>query len=330
MAAISPAHTSEVTGLQRFMRNRVAVAALVILGILVMACAFGPMLLSQAGAETSAHNFKPPGFVGEVTVNDKTSVVRYPFGTDLSGRDLLRRVLEGGRVSLLVGALGALLSLIIGTAVGLVAGFLGGWVDAVMMRTVDVLYSIPRLLFMLVVISALDEPLLRLISKSMGWAQANGHPSLADWLRSLVPVSRIALMIFCLGFIEWLTMARIVRGQVLVLREQTYVAAARVLGRSRWQIMWLHLLPNLMGIILTYLTLTIPVVILDESFLSFLGLGIEEPASSWGALLKEGSHSINPLEMRWWMLIFPASFMTVTLLCLNFVGDGLRDAFDVK
>lgn len=288
------------------------------------------MLLNPAGAETSAHNFKPPGHVGEVAINETVTSIRYPFGTDLSGRDMLRRVLEGGRVSLVIGALGALLSLVIGTTVGLFAGFMGGWVDAVFMRTVDVLYSIPRLLFMLVVISALDEPLLRLISKGMEWALLNEHKDLANFFRDLVPVSRIALMILCLGFIEWLTMARIVRGQVLVLREQTYVAAARVLGRSRLQIMWLHLLPNLLGIILTYLTLTIPVVILDESFLSFLGLGIEEPASSWGALLKEGSHSINPLEMRWWMLIFPASFMTVTLLCLNFVGDGLRDAFDVK
>jgi peptide/nickel transport system permease protein/oligopeptide transport system permease protein len=129
--------------------------------------------------------------------------------------------------------------------------------------------------------------------------------------------------------LEWLTMARIVRGQVLVLKEQQFVAAARCLGQTRWRIMFRHLLPNLWTVILTYLTLTIPVVVLDESFLSFLGLGIEEPAASWGALLKEGAEAINLIEPRWWLPVFPAVAMTATLLALNFLGDSLRDALDV-
>jgi oligopeptide transport system permease protein len=237
---------------------------------------------------------------------------------------------QGGRVSLLVGFSADGVSLIIGTLVGLAAGYLGGRVDALLMRTVDVLYAVPRLLFMLVIISALDRPFLDGLGNLLQWSDAGDHTTIKAWTNNLIPYSRIVLMILCLGFIEWLTMARIVRGQVLVLKEQPFVAAAKALGRDPWSIMRKHLLPNLWTVILTYLTLTVPVVILDESFLSFLGLGIEEPAASWGALLKEGSQAINPLENRWWLLIFPSAMMTVTLLALNFVGDGLRDAFDVR
>jgi peptide/nickel transport system permease protein/oligopeptide transport system permease protein len=145
-----------------------------------------------------------------------------------------------------------------------------------------------------------------------------------------MPYSKILVMIVSLGLVEWLTMARIVRGQVLVLREMTFVTAARAMGQSRGIILRRHLLPNLSTVILTYLTLTIPAVILDESFLSFLGLGIEDPAASWGSLLKDGAQIINPLDTKWWLLVFPAALMAVSLLALNFLGDGLRDAFDPK
>ncbi len=133
-----------------------------------------------------------------------------------------------------------------------------------------------------------------------------------------------------LGFVQWLTMARIVRGQVLVLKELAFVTASRAMGQRGWSILWKHLWPNLSTIVLTYLTLTIPAVIRDESFLSFLGLGIEDPASSWGSLLKDGAQVINPLESKWWLLAFPAALMSASLLALNFLGDGLRDAFDPR
>jgi peptide/nickel transport system permease protein/oligopeptide transport system permease protein len=149
-------------------------------------------------------------------------------------------------------------------------------------------------------------------------------------VNGIIPYSRILVMIVSLGLVEWLTMARIVRGQVLVLRETTFVTAARAMGQRPWVILWKHLLPNLATVILTYLTLTIPAVVLDESFLSFLGLGIEAPAASWGSLLKDGAQAINPLESKWWLLVFPAGMMSLTLLALNFLGDGLRDAFDPK
>ena len=186
------------------------------------------------------------------------------------------------------------------------------------------------LLFMLVIISALDRPFQGWLDHQRTAAEAAGHANLKSWIESALPYSRILLMILCLGLIEWLTMARIVRGQVLVLKEQQFIAAARALGRNPWAIMRKHLLPNLWTVILTYLTLTVPVVILDESFLSFLGLGIEEPAASWGSLFKDGAQAINRLESRWWLLIFPAALMSLTLLALNFIGDGLRDAFDVR
>jgi peptide/nickel transport system permease protein/oligopeptide transport system permease protein len=149
-------------------------------------------------------------------------------------------------------------------------------------------------------------------------------------MSDLKAYSKVLVMIVSLGLVEWLTMARIVRGQVLVLREMTFVTASKAMGQRNWGVLRRHLLPNLSTIILTYLTLTIPAVILDESFLSFLGLGIEDPAASWGSLLKDGAQVINPLESKWWLLVFPALLMSASLLALNFLGDGLRDAFDPK
>ena len=237
-------------------------------------------------------------------------------GTDLNGRDLLLRILEGGRISLLVGFCGALISLLVGTTYGLIAGSARSSIDNSMMRLVDILYSVPRLIFILIFINAFNQR-LQLAASSQGW----------EWL---VGSSRLVILIFSLGLIEWLTMARIVRGQTLVLRERSYVSAARVLGEGYWTILLRHLLPNMSGIILVYLTLAIPSVIIDEAFLSFLGLGVQAPQSSWGSLLSEGASSINPLHGTWWMLLFPSLAMLTTLLALYNLGDAMRRSFQPR
>jgi peptide/nickel transport system permease protein/oligopeptide transport system permease protein len=288
---------------QRVRKNPAAVLSAVFLVFMVLACVAGPFFLPSALGEPGPNQYAPPSW-------------QHPFGTDLNGRDLLYRVLTGGRISLLVGLCGAVVSLFIGTAWGLVAGYAGGRTDAFMMRFVDILYSVPRLIFILIAINAFNAGLQE-------WANREG----LEWL---VESSRIAILILTLGFIEWLTMARIVRGQVLSLKERQFVTAARALGQSHVKILSRHLLPNLAGIILVYLTLTIPAVIIDESFLSFLGLGIQAPQASWGSLLADGAGAINPVRSFWWLLVFPAAAMALTLLALNFLGDALRDAFDSK
>jgi peptide/nickel transport system permease protein/oligopeptide transport system permease protein len=238
------------------------------------------------------------------------------FGTDLNGRDVLYRVLLGLRISFVVGLAGATVSLCIGTLYGLIAGYAGGRVDAFMMRLVDVLYSVPRLIFILILINALNET-LQTFAAERGWS-------------GLVLYSRIVILIVALGFIEWLTMARIVRGQVLALKERPFIAAAQALGQSPVRILFRHLLPNLAGVIVIYMTLTIPAVIIDESFLSFLGLGVEAPLASLGSLLADGAGAINPVRSYWWLLVFPAVIMVILLLALNFLGDALRDALDSR
>jgi peptide/nickel transport system permease protein/oligopeptide transport system permease protein len=288
---------------QRVRKNPAAVLSAVFLGFMVLACVAGPFFMPSALGEPGPNQYAPPSW-------------KHPFGTDLNGRDLLYRVLTGGRISLLVGLCGAVVSLFIGTAWGLIAGYAGGSTDALMMRFVDILYSVPRLIFILIAINAFNAGL-------QDWANREGFV----WL---VESSRIAILILTLGFIEWLTMARIVRGQVLSLKERQFVTAARALGQSHIKILTRHLLPNLAGIILVYLTLTIPAVIIDESFLSFLGLGIQAPQASWGSLLADGAGAINPVRSFWWLLVFPAAAMSLTLLALNFLGDALRDAFDSK
>ncbi len=289
--------------IRRLARNPAAGVSAVILLIVVLACVGGPCFLPASLGEPGPNQYAPPSW-------------EHPFGTDLNGRDQLFRVLTGGRISLLVGACGALVSLFIGTAWGLVAGYAGGKTDAVMMRFVDILYSVPRLIFILIAINAFNAQ-LQTFASGLGWG----------WL---VGSSRIAILILTLGVIEWLTMARIVRGQVLSLKSRQFLTAAQVLGQSHANILLRHLLPNLSGVILIYLTLTIPAVIIDESFLSFLGLGIQAPQASWGSLLSDGAGAINPLKSFWWLLVFPASAMSVTLLALNFLGDAMRDAFDPR
>jgi oligopeptide transport system permease protein len=281
-------------------------AVLLSAGILLVAAfaaVVGPSLVPASAGEVTRNSFLPPSN-------------RHLFGTDLNGRDLLYRVLIGGRISLLVGVTGALVSFVVGILYGMLAGYAGGRTDSIMMRFVDILYAIPRLIFILVLITALD-PLLRKAMEIYGF-------------QGLIGYSKIFILIFCLGLTEWLTMARIVRGQVLSLKSRQFVVAARSIGQSHVNIIVQHLLPNLIGPAIVYLTLTVPAVILDESFLSFLGVGVQAPLASWGLLLSDGAQVINPIKGYWWLLVFPVIAMSLTLLALNFLGDGLRDALDPR
>lgn len=271
--------------------------------LIVLAAWLGPHLSPYSYETVSKDQFLSPSW-------------SHWLGTDLHGRDVFTRILYGARISLLVGCVGAGVSLIIGVTYGLISGYVGGWVDQAMMRVVDILYSLPRMILVIAFIAALDE-----VTKN--WFHARG-------MNEMVETSRLLLLFVVLGMVEWLTMARIVRGQVLVLKERPFVQAAQVLGQHPLYTMVKHLLPNLGGLILVYLTLTIPAVILEESFLSFLGLGVQAPRASWGTQLAEGVSFINPVKMYWWLLAGPSFFMAFTLLCLNFLGDTLRDWFDPK
>jgi len=237
-------------------------------------------------------------------------------GTDLLGRDVFTRMLYGARISLLVGVVGAFVSLVIGVAYGSVAGYVGGQTDMVLMRVVDVLYSVPRLIFVILLISVLDQHAKRFLA-SVGMNEAAAQV-------------RLVLLFVGLGAVEWLTMARIVRGQVMALKERQFVTASRALGQGHLKIWFRHIMPNLAGIVTVYLTLTVPVVILEESFLSFLGLGVQAPMSSWGMMIASGAQIINPVKSYWWLLAVPSVAMALSLLALNFLGDGLRDWLDPR
>jgi ABC-type dipeptide/oligopeptide/nickel transport system permease subunit len=287
----------------RFRRNRAALLSLAFLAALVLLVLVWPLLAPYPANAITDQQFQPPNW-------------KHWFGTDVHGRDLLTRVFYGARVSLLVGVVGAGVAFVIGVAWGAVSGYLGGRIDGLMMRFVDVLYSLPSIIFVIVLLTTF-------------------RTSVAQWLTGLLgpqaaPMTQLLLLFVGLGAISWLTMARIVRGQVLSLRNRAFVDASRVLGASHARILWRHILPNVWSIVIVYLTLTVPSVILYESFLSYLGLGIQPPMASWGSLVFDGAVQINPVQIYWWLIVFPAATMVATLLALNFVGDGLRDAFDPK
>lgn len=271
---------------RRLLKNKAAVTSMIILAIITSMAIMAPVL--------SSWTFDDPDwgydFPGPPSLEHK-----HWFGTDGNGRDLFVRTLYGARISLMVGVLATLVSLIIGVTYGATSGFIGGKTDNLMMRIVDILYSLPFMFFVILLMVFFGR--------------------------------NIFLIFIALGAVEWLTMARIVRGQTLSVKKKEFIEAAHAVGVSNIVIIFRHIIPNVMGPVIVYMTLTIPQVILTESFLSFLGLGVQEPMTSWGVLISEGA---KQMESAPWLLIFPAFFLAITLFCFNFIGDGLRDALDPK
>jgi oligopeptide transport system permease protein len=247
------------------------------------------------------------------------------LGTDRLGRSVLARCLLGGAISLGVGLSAAAIAVIIGTLYGTISGWCGGKIDALMMRIVDVLYGLPYILLVVLLAVAIDGIVTRPNAASM---QATG---LVQWL---LPADRQTLnlltLLIAIGGVSWLTMARVIRGQVLSLKSQLFMEACRSIGVPLRRQFMRHLLPNLAGPIIVYATLTVPVAILSESFLSFLGIGVQEPLPSWGNLAAAGLSELNTVRMRWWLLLWPCVFIAATLLGLNFAGEALRERFDPK
>jgi len=269
---------------RRLFRNKAAVASMIVLGLLVLCALIGPLVTPYAYDEINKNDV----WVGPLTGD-------HLIGTDALGRDLLARLFTGLGVSLAIGAVATAVSLVIGVAWGATAGYLGGAVDEVMMRIVDVLYSLPYIFFVIILMVTFG--------------------------------SNFILLFVAIGAVEWLTMARIVRGQTLSLKQKEFIEAARAAGLTRRAIIVRHIVPNLLGPVVVYVTLTIPGVILAESFLSFLGLGVQPPMASLGTLISNGAQD---MELAPWLLIFPSLTMVLTLMCFNFIGDGLRDAIDPK
>jgi oligopeptide transport system permease protein len=246
------------------------------------------------------------------------------FGSTQVGDSLLGQCLVGGVISLAIGLAAAAISVFLGVGVGVLAGYRGGWVDSLLMRIVDVLYALPYILMVILLKIAL-EPLLRIL---LGWI-ADRPGRVGGPIFDPTLAANLAVLFLSIGLVSWLTMARVIRGQVLSLRTLPFIEAARAVGATPGRIFLRHLLPNLAGPILVYATLTIPQAILQESFLSFLGIGIQKPLPTWGSLASDGlSLGLNPILSRWWLLVFPCTLLGVTLLALNFIGDGLRDALD--
>jgi oligopeptide transport system permease protein len=260
-----------------------AIASLIMLFFISMLCLFGPLLSSHSFDQQNLDKvFQAPS-------------IDHPLGTDSLGRDLFARTTYGGRISLMVGLLATLVSLIIGVTYGMASGYAGGKIDAWMMRFVDVLYSLPFIIFVILLMVLFGRNFL--------------------------------LLFLAIGAVEWLTMARITRAQTITLKKAEFIEAARALGYSHGRILFHHLLPNLIGPIIIYATLTVPAVMLLEAALSFLGLGVQAPMSSWGSLIQEGAEKMDAAP---WLLLFPGFLFCLTLFALNFLGDGLRDALDPK
>ena len=268
---------------RRFRRRRPAMAALVLLVLLAMAAVLAPVI--------SPYPFE----LQNLELGAAAPSAAHWLGTDDLGRDMLSRLLHGGRISLAVGLCATFVSLCIGVAYGALSGYAGGRTDNIMMRLVDILYAMPFTIFVIILTVVFGRNLL--------------------------------LLFIAIGAVEWLTMARIVRGQVMVIREQTFIRAARALGYSHIRILRRHIVPNVIGPVIVYTTLTVPRVILLESFLSFLGLGIQPPMSSWGLLIRDGARM---MESYPWMLVFPGLVLSSALFALNLTGDALRDALDPR
>jgi len=286
---------------RRLKRNRLAVLGMIVISMIVLLCAAGPPIIERLTGYTYDYIPSNSALITSLPpfrALDGSFSWTHPMGTDDAGRDILARVLLGGRISLMVGIISTLVSLIIGIAFGATAGYLGGRVDEVMMRTVDVLYAIPYMMIVIVLLA---------------------------FFGSQSPLGQLFLLFTALGAVSWLTMARIVRGQVISLKNQEFVLAARATGVPTSKIIARHLVPNTLGPVIVYATLTIPSVMLLEAFLSFLGLGVQAPLASWGSLANDG---IKNIAIFPWQLLCPGITMAVTLFSLNFLGDGLRDALD--
>jgi oligopeptide transport system permease protein len=372
---------------KRLLKNKLAVFGLIVLGIMIIAVIIGPAIIRWATGFTA--DYIPSDIGNGELVKSFPPSLQHPMGTDDAGRDLLARVLQGGRISLAVGLISTIVSLIVGVSYGAIAGYLGGRLDNFMMRVVDIIYSIPYILIVIVLLNAFGKqntvvlvaalPLMILIIAGvivLGFVAYNLYRLIfaegselsafastalniafyialiggivamiwgSFWLNSLVlsqlgdwlgakyveyvnqGISQILLLFFALGLVSWLTMARVVRGQILSLKNQEFVTAAKATGVSTMAIIFRHLVPNALGPVIVYATLTVPSVMLTEAFLSFLGLGVQPPYASWGSLAAEG---IKNIAIFPWQLIFPGVTMALTLFSLNFIGDGLRDALD--
>lgn len=267
---------------RRLRKNHLAVAGAIVLLVLGVLCAFGPLFAQSYQEQNLDLGATPPS-------------AAHWLGTDTLGRDLFARILYGGRISILVGLVATFVALAIGVVYGAVAGFFGGKIDSVMMRLVDIMYALPFTIFVILLMVFFGR--------------------------------NIVLLFVAIGAVEWLTMARIVRGQILTIKKMEFIEAARSLGFGKRRIIFRHMIPNVLGPIIVYTTLTIPAVMLLEAFLSFLGLGVQPPMSSWGVLIKDGAEK---MEEFWWLLVFPGTAFSLSLFSLNFVGDGLRDALDVR
>ena len=267
----------------RLRKNHMAVAGGIFISLMILTSAFGPMLVQHGYQEQN------------LELRESSPSAEHWLGTDKLGRDLLSRILYGGRISLTVGLVATAVSLTIGVLYGTIAGYCGGKTDAVMMRFVDILYALPFTIFVILLMVFFGRD--------------------------------IRLMFLAIGAVEWLNMASIVLGHVLSLRKQEFIEACIALGLPMWKIIIRHLAPNVIGPVIVYSTLTIPAVMLLEAFLSFLGLGVQEPMCSWGSLIKEGAEI---MEEAPWLLLFPGVLFAMTLFSLNFLGDGLRDALDPR
>jgi oligopeptide transport system permease protein len=303
---------SRVGRIWRHFRHRPS--ALLAAGVLIglgLAIVCGPIWLPYSYDQTDLElGLSPPRFSNG-----------HYLGTDILGRDLLARVLYGGRISLLVALVATVISTGIGTLYGAISGYVGGRVDEVMMRVVDVLFSLPYLFLVLVLMALFAEP--GVMDPVIRVLRLSPEGAWAEWLRG--PGVRLILLFVALGAVSWLTLARIVRGQVLALKNEPFVEAARAAGAGTWTILVRHLLPNASGPILAYTVLTIPSVMLQEAFISFLGLGIQAPQASWGTLVHDG---VQAMSVAPWLLVFPAGTMVLTLLCFHIVGETLREVWE--
>jgi oligopeptide transport system permease protein len=284
----------------RLVRNRLAVLGMMIVILIALACLVGPAIIEKPAVILRFHSARriADQSVPAVSYGRRPILMATSDGHRHGGRDILARVLSGGQISLMVALIATIVSLLIGVTYGATAGYIGGRLDDLMMRIVDVLYSLPYVIIVIVLLALLPAK---------------------------TPFGQIIELFIALGAVSWLTMARIVRGQVMSLKNQDFVLAARATGVSTPRIIFRHLIPNALGPVIVYATLTIPTVMLSEAFLSFLGLGVRPPRVSWGSLAAEGAQS---LAVYPWLMIFPGVTMALMLFCLNFVGDGLRDALD--